>query len=118
MATWLAFDVSATRREPARASRNRSGSRHSSTSGAGPERENLYDVWSMTIAIVPCFSSAVAAASALARSLYAARATNGLSVVATHAAPSSLARWLASAAPANGPTVTSAPDDGAAVTFI
>src|SRR5919204_406436 len=60
MATWLAFDVSATRREPARASRNRSGSRHSSTSGAGPERENLYEVWSITIAIVPCFSRPVA----------------------------------------------------------
>ena len=69
VATKLASPDSATFRAPSRVSMKRSGSRHSSTSGGEPLRVKAYAVWSITIAVIPCFCSAVAEASAEARSL-------------------------------------------------
>ena len=118
VATRPAFPESATLRAPSRVSMKRSGSRHSSTSGAVPFRVNAYAVWSMTMAVIPCFCSAVAEASAEARSLYEIRTTYGLVVAGAASGPSCAACAAASSGPANGPIVTSACRPGAAAVLI
>jgi len=118
VATRPASAESATLRAPPCVSMKRSGSRQSSTSGAAPERVKAYAVWSTTIAGVPCFCRSLAFASAEPRSGKVMRTMNGLWVVATPAAPNSVAMAAASAAPAYGPIVTRARLPGVAVAFI
>src|SRR6266508_6111855 len=86
---------------------DRSGSRHSSTSGTVPPRANVYAASSLTIAVIFCDASVDAALSAAARSAYAPTWTvKGLSFAAVAFAPIVFAASAASAAVLYGPTVS------------
>ena len=83
----------------------RSGSRHSSASGTTPPRANVYTASSVTIAVIFCAASVVAAVSAAARSAYGpTRTLNGLSFAAVAFAPIFFAASAASADVVYGPT--------------